>query len=419
MEDAMKKLTATLALWAGISAVAQAVEPITLGLNYPRTGPYKEEGLAQMRGALLAIDELNERGGVLDRPLRLSSKDTASRPEKAVKNVDKLAAEGAAMLFGGSSSAVAIAAGKRAATHGLLYFGTLTYSNDTTGKDGHRYMFRECNNAWMSARALGNYLTEHMPKQDYFYVTADYTWGHTTESSLRQTTGSTDATQHPGLKTPFPGARTADFQNALTQASMSKAKVLVLVLFGEDLVRAMRVAKDLGLTERMQIVAPNLTQHMVEQAGPGIMQGVLGTEPWTWRVPALEKSERGQAFVKQFSERYQMYPSSSAASAYSIVYQWADAAQRAGSLDSEALISALENHSYQLLKDQQQWRAFDHQNAQTVYVVQVKTRAEVMLDPYKQDYFSIVDRLDASQAAPDLADWQAERQAAGQPLTLQ
>jgi ABC-type branched-subunit amino acid transport system substrate-binding protein len=415
----MKKLTATLALWAGITALAHAAEPITLGLNYPRTGPYKEEGLAQMRGALLAIDELNEHGGVLGRPLRLSTKDSASRPQKAERNVDKLAAEGASMLFGGSSSAVAIAAGKRAAKHGLLYFGTLTYSNDTTGKDGHRYMFRECNNAWMSARALGQYLNKNLPNQDYFYITADYTWGHTTESSLRQTTNTLNTSKHPGLKVPFPGARQADYQNALNQAAASKAKMLVLVLFGEDLVRAMRIAKDLGLTERMQIVAPNLTQHMVEQAGPSIMQGVLGTEPWTWRVPALEKSERGQAFVKQFSERYQMYPSSSAASAYSIVYQWADAAKRANSLDSEALIKALENHSYQLLKDRQQWRTFDHQNAQTVYVVQVKKRAEVMLDPFKQDYFAIVDRLDASQAAPDLAEWQAERKAAGQPLTLQ
>lgn len=415
----MKKLTAALALWAGITAVAQAAEPITLGLNYPRTGPYKEEGLAQMRGALLAIDELNERGGVLGRPLRLISRDTASRPEKAERNVDRLAAEGAAMLFGGSSSAVAITASKRAATHGLLYFGTLTYSNDTTGKDGHRHMFRECNNAWMSARALGQYLNKQLPNKDYFYVTADYTWGHTTESSLRQTTGSDNTSQHPGAKVPFPGARMADYQQALKQAAASKAQILVLVLFGEDLVRAMRIAEDLGLTKRMQIVAPNLTQYMVEQAGPGLMQGVLGTEPWTWRVPALEKSERGQAFVEQFSQRYQMYPSSSAASAYSIVQQWADAAERAKSLNSEALIKALEDHSYTLLKDRQQWRAFDHQNLQTVYVVQVKNRDEVMKDQFKQDYFAIVDRLDASQAAPSLAEWQAERRAAGQPLTLQ
>jgi ABC-type branched-subunit amino acid transport system substrate-binding protein len=415
----MQRLTATLALWAGLTACAQAAEPITLGLNYPRTGPYKEEGLAQMRGALLAIDELNAQGGVLGRPLRLSSRDSASRPEKAVRNVDKLAAEGAAMLFGGSSSAVAIAAGKRAAQHGLLYFGTLTYSNDTTGKDGHRYMFRECNNAWMSARVLGQYLSKHLPDKRYFYVTSDYTWGHTTESSLRQTTGSEDTARHPGLKVPFPGARLADFQDALSQAAASDAEVLALVLFGEDLVRAMRVAKDLGLTERLQIVAPNLTQSMVEQAGPGLMQGVIGTEPWTWRVPALEQAARGEAFVEAFSQRYQMYPSSSAASAYSIVQQWADAAQRARSLDSEALIEALEGHRYQLLKGPQEWRPFDHQNLQTVYAVKVKARAEVLKDPLKQDYFEIVERLDASQAAPSLAEWQAERRAAGQPLTLQ
>ena len=415
----MRQLSAILALWAGITACVQAAEPITLGLNYPRTGPYKEEGLAQMRGALLAIDEINAQGGVLGRPLRLSSKDTASRPAKAEKNVDKLAAEGAAMLFGGSSSAVAIAAGKRAKEHGLLYFGTLTYSNDTTGKDGHRYMFRECNNAWMSAKVLGQYLSKTLPNKRYFYVTSDYTWGHTTEASLRQATGTDNAGQHAGVRVPFPGARLADYQDALTQAASSNAEVLALVLFGEDLVRAMRIAKDLGLTERMQIIAPNLTQSMVEQAGPDLMQGVIGTEPWTWRVPALEKSARGEAFVQSFKTRYEMYPSSSAASAYSIVQQWADAAKRANSLDSEALIKALEGHRYSLLKDEQQWRAFDHQNLQTVYAVRVKPREDVLKDPLKQDYFEIVDRLDASTALPSLAEWQAERRAGGQPLTLQ
>src|SRR3990167_1938828 len=102
----MQRLTATLALWAGLIAGAQAVEPITLGLNYPRSGSYKEEGLAQMRGALLAIDELNAKGGVLGRPLRLSSLDSGSQPKKAVRKVNQLAREGPGMLFGGASSAV-------------------------------------------------------------------------------------------------------------------------------------------------------------------------------------------------------------------------------------------------------------------------------------------------------------------------
>ncbi|MFC3609166.1 ABC transporter substrate-binding protein [Stutzerimonas tarimensis] len=414
----MKRIVSLLALCVGIQFCAQAAEPITLGMNYPRTGTYKEEGLDQMRGALLAVEEINARGGVLGRPLRISSYNSASRVEKAIENVDKLATEGAAMIFGGASSAVAIAGGKRAREHGLLYFGTLTYSNDTTGKDGHRYMFRESNNAWMSARVLGAYLNEHFPRRNYFYITSDYTWGHTSESSLRHVTGTKDTERHPGVRTPFPDARMADYRQALEAAAESDAQVLVLVLFGNDLVRAMRLADDMGLTRRMQVAVPNLTKNMVEQAGPVIMQGVLGTEPWTWRVPELEGSERGVAFVEAYGNRYQTHPSSSAASAYSIVHQWSEAVIRANSMKSEAVIRALEDHRYSLLKDEQQWRAFDHQNLQTVYAVRVKSRLEVLEDRFNQDYFEIVHRLGAEQAAQNHADWQAERVAAGQPPTL-
>ncbi|CDZ95982.1 MULTISPECIES: substrate-binding protein [Pseudomonadaceae] len=413
------KRTTLLALGLGFCLTAQAADPIKLGLNYPRTGPYKEEGLSQMRGALLAIDEINQRGGVLGRPLELISRNTASRPEKAVVNVDRLADEGAAMLFGGVSSAVAISAGKRARERGLLYFGTITYSNDTTGRDGHRYMFRESTSAWMSARVLGQYLNKTMPGKNYFYITADYTWGHTSESSLRQATNTMDQSKHPGVKTPFPNARLSDFRQALKQAEQSGADVLALVLYGEDMVRAMRIADELGLNKKMQIAVPNLSTTMVESAGPDIMRGVLGSEPWTWRVPEVEGSERGKAFVKSFSETYQVRPSSSAAIAYTIVNQWADAVERARSLDSEKLIAALENHRYTLLKDEQYWRDFDHQSVQTVYALRVKQREEVLKDKYRQDYFEIVHRLSGDVAAPSLAEWQEERRSANQPLQLQ
>ncbi len=48
-----------------------------------------------------------------------------------------------------------------------------------------------------------------------------------------------------------------------------------------------------------------------------------------------------------------------------------------------------------------------------------KPRNEVMKDRLKQDYFDIVHQLDGEQAAPSLAEWQAERRAAGKPTTLQ
>jgi len=113
---------------------------------------------------------------------------------------------------------------------------------------------------------------------------------------------------------------------------------------------------------------------------------------------------------------HQAYPGSTAASAYGIVRQWADAVGRAGRLDSEAVIAALENHRYSLLKDEQYWRDFDHQNVQSIYAVRVRDRSEIMQDRFKQDYFTIIHRMDGEEAAPSLDDWQQER---GDQLQLQ
>ncbi len=415
----MIRMLSALALWVAMSVSALAADPVVIGLNYPRTGHYKEEGLAQMRGALLAIDEINKQGGVLGRDISLITRDTASRPEKAVRNVEKLVEDGAVMLFGSVSSAVAIAASARAQQLNTLYFATIGYSNDVTGKNGHRYVFRESSSATMTGRALGKYLSENMPDTTYFYITADYTWGHSSEQALRENTNTTDSSQHKGVLLSFPTAKQSDYNAALKQAQASGADIVALVLYGHDLVRAMRTAETMGLSQKVQIIAPNLTQSVIEQAGPAVMAGVIGTEHWLWRAPELENSKTGLAFVTNFNKAYELYPPSAAASAYTVVKQWADAVNRSKSFSSESVINALEDHSYTLLKDAAQWRAFDHQNVQTVYVVQANERSTVMAHPSRQDYLKILQRFDAEQTAQTHQEWQAERASAGKPSRLQ
>lgn len=414
----MIRMILALALWLSVSITAMAAEPIIIGLNFPRTGHYKEEGLAQMRGALLAIDEINAKGGLLDRPIQLITRDTASRPAKAARNVDSMISEGAVMLFGSVSSAVAVAAAERARQNKTIYFSTIGYANDVTIEKGHRYIFRESTSATMSARALGEYLTQNFPNKKYFYITADYSWGHSSEESLRKNTSTQDTNKHPGVLVPFPTAKQSDYSSALKKADESNAEVIVLALYGHDLVRAMRTADTMGLNRKTQIVAPNLTQTVIEQTGPSLMVGVLGTEHWFWRVPEIERSGAGLMFIKNFSDRYGLYPASAAASAYTVIYQWADAVSRSKSLDSDTVIRALENHEYQLLKDKAQWRGFDHQNVQTVYVVRVNDRETVVKHPSRQDYLEVVHSLSGDKAAISYDDWKELRKAAKQPDTL-
>lgn len=416
------RTTATLFCLTGLMLPVQAApagESIKLGLNYPATGRYKEEGIAQAQGALLAIEEINAAGGVQGRPLELLTANTASDPAKAVDNVKALAAQGVSMLFGGSSSAVAVAAGKEAARQNLLYFGTLTYANETTGADGHRHMFRETYNAHMAAKALAAYLNDQLQGKKLFYMTADYNWGWSTEQSLRTFTNTTDILKHPGTLVAYPRPRENDMRSALDEAVKSGADVLVLIQFGDDMALALRTVHSMGLKDRMTIIVPNLTLAMAKTAGSGIMEGVIGAVPWSWQVPYRYDHARGKAFVETFVQRNGGYPTSSAASAYSIVYQFKEAAERARSLDTAKLIKALEGHRYSLLKDEQEWRALDHQNVQSVYVVRSRAREEILQSHLHEDFFEILLRLNGNDAVQTADEWRAERKTAGAPLTLQ
>lgn len=402
-----------------LGSATVSAESLKIGLNYPETGRYKNQGLQQRLAAYLAVEEINQAGGVLGQPLELVIRNTRGEPEKGARNTaEMIDQEGVQMVFGGVSSAVAIASGKAARDRNRIYFGTLTYSNATTGSEGHRFMFREPYNAWMTAKALGYYLNQNHANDDYFYITSDYTWGWSVEESVRQFSNTQDTERHPGVKTPFPRALITDFRKALEQAAESDAKVLMMVLFGDDMVRALQVAYEMGLTKRMQVVVPNLTLGMVRQVGPTIMEGVVGGAPWVWNLPYENNYQRGKDFVEAFSDRYEMRPSSSAASAYSIVYQYKEAVERAGSTNTDAVIRALEGHRYSFLKDEQYWREFDHQNVQTVYVVRIKPRETVVADQFSSDYFEIIDFLPGDEAAQTREEWEQRRKEAGKPTRL-
>lgn len=393
--------------------------PVKVGFNYPRTGPYFMEGLDEEQGAGLALAEINAAGGIAGRPLELVSRDSRSQVDVARANVDELIdREGVSMVFGGAASNVAIAVAEVCERKRVVFFGTLAYANDLTDVAGHRHTFRECPSAWMAARVLARYLNEAHAGARYFYVTADYAWGRSTEESLRTLTGTTDTSRHGGRRTPFPTTPEA-MRSALEAARAARPDVLVLVEFGTDLVAALNTAATLGLKDRAQIVVPNLTLPLAEHAGPENMAGVVGTVPWDWRVPATYGYARGKDFVERFAGRYGRYPGTAAASAYTILYEYKSAVERAMSLDHAAVVRALEGHSYTLLKDAQVWRDFDHQSVQTVYAVRGNPAAVVRRDRFKADYFAVIGSMRGDEAAPRLEQWLEVRRRAGLPGELE
>lgn len=390
-----------LAVLILLSQSAYAANSILIGLSYPKTGTHKWEGLSQVRGALMAIEEINAAGGVLGRPLELLDRDSASRPDKASTNIALFADQGVAMVMGSATSEEAIAAGRMAKERGLLYFATRAYATDVTSRYGHTFLFREGPTAQMASSVLMEYLDAQLPNQRYFIVTGDEVIPNGSIGSLVIATHARE------------NADPKHYRQALQAAAAGDAQVLVLMLYGEQLVDAMRLVEKLQLKKRMTIVVPNLNHEAIQQAGPALMEDVIGSDAWTWRTPEREKNPRGQAFVEAFVRAYGEYPTSSVASAYGVVHQWADAVARANTTNVSAVIKALEGHQYRLLKDLQTWRALDHQNLQSMYVVRVKKRSEVMHDALKQDYFEELYWMEGDVAAPTNSEVNLDRSSAG------
>jgi urea transport system substrate-binding protein len=103
-------LTLLLALglggWLWRQAREQAGEPIVIGLLQALTGPMATSEAALVAAVRMAVDEINERGGLLERRVELRIEDTRADPATAAQAATRLIREhGAVALFGCWTSA--------------------------------------------------------------------------------------------------------------------------------------------------------------------------------------------------------------------------------------------------------------------------------------------------------------------------
>ncbi|MGH6921505.1 MAG: ABC transporter substrate-binding protein, partial [Geminicoccaceae bacterium] len=89
--DTLKALGASTALAAGSLAAptiirrASAADPIRVGVISPLTGAWTVYGKAHSAGFQMAVEEINEKGGVLGRPLEVVIGDSKTEPRIVVE----------------------------------------------------------------------------------------------------------------------------------------------------------------------------------------------------------------------------------------------------------------------------------------------------------------------------------------------
>lgn len=121
----MKVARATIALLLAVSCTAspRAAEPITIGAVYPTGGSQGPGGLAEYRGAQLAAELVNARGGIGGRMVRLQL-EHADSADQAPGAVRRLAGDGVQMILGSHGSTISQPAADTAEQTGVIFWET-------------------------------------------------------------------------------------------------------------------------------------------------------------------------------------------------------------------------------------------------------------------------------------------------------
>src|ERR1700744_2930350 len=71
-------------------AAAQAAEPVRIGITTILSGPFADRGQSEQYGAQIALDRVNQAGGVLGRPVEAFYADNACKPDIGVPATKRL-----------------------------------------------------------------------------------------------------------------------------------------------------------------------------------------------------------------------------------------------------------------------------------------------------------------------------------------
>jgi branched-chain amino acid transport system substrate-binding protein len=342
--------------------------PLVIGITADASGQYAASGDSDRRGILMAIAEVNARGGVLGRPVTWVHLDTETTPATGSRVAERMIKqEHVAFLVGAMSSGVANAISQVAEKYGVIYLNTNSSSPSESGENCHRVKFVWDGNGNNFAQAAVKSAVTKFGKK-WLLITNDYGWGHDTSNATRKLVTAEGGTIVGELLVP---QGTRDFSAVLLQVQQRAPDVVAAAVGGDDL-KAMRAqVSQMKLGTRYAWINNQQDWPDVYGLPRTDLFGVFGT---TW-YQGLDLPG-----VKDFVARYQAAnPDATIKTPGNVFYNgyWAtrallEAVERAKTTNNAAVIKQLEALAIPATLRMQDHDAFmnprNHQLQQTIYL---------------------------------------------------
>jgi branched-chain amino acid transport system substrate-binding protein len=363
----------TFALAAGVLAVSLLAMPlqdaqardIKVGIIDCYSGPpavYAEDAL---NGFKLALKEINKEG-VLGGEITWTNRDTKFKVDIALNMAKELVMrEEVDLLVGTINSGAAMAVSTAVAEKNKVpFFVWIAKSERITGEKGHRYVFQTGENSAMAGKAGGVALSKK-PYVKYWIAGDDYEYGHSiADAAWRNLKARKPEVELIGKSWWKPGE--PDLAPYITSIMAANPDAVIFCTGGRSMTNVLKAIQATGMAEKFPIWIHTGTDHAVlKPLGEQAPEGVMGTMDYHFYYP---ETPEHQAFVDKFREAYGEPPGFPAFHGYITAHFIAKAYRKAGKVDTEKFIDAIEGMTIDSPVGRLEMRACDHQVKLPMYL---------------------------------------------------
>jgi branched-chain amino acid transport system substrate-binding protein len=358
--------SAAAAATVGFPAIlkAQSKDPLRIGCPLPLTGAFAALAADMQRGAVLAADELNAKGGIMGRKVEVLFRDDQLKPAVGAQRTKELIEnERVQFIVGGLAAHVQMAINEQTKKSKVLFISTSQSDEISAKPDTSPITFHEALNPTITSRVVGTWVAQNLGKK-WWIIYADYAWGKQNNAVLTEVLKKQGGTLLG--TTPYP-LGSAEFSAHLPKIQAAKPEVLMNVAPGADNVALHKQIISYGMKKDMKLAQPLHWISYLKEGGSEIYQDVYGGINWYWELQ--EQIPTAKKFVGASMKKYGLPPGDYAAYSYSGVLEVARGVELAKSTEADAVANALrKSPTYDHFKGKQWWRACDNKSFQDMWI---------------------------------------------------
>ncbi len=354
--------------------------PIRIGVMFPMSGIGAEAGAAWLKGAELAAEQWNRSGGLLGRQIELVVRDDKYTSAGSVAAGRELAGMGVNLMVGAAQSPMALGLAPLLPELKAICVAPTPAAMSLTHENFQRNFFRLCPNAYMLYGGLAKVVAEHHPNvSNWAIIIFDSEYGRDAvkffQNGIRRAAGSRQVSFQDPIYVP---PTKTDLKVEINSLMNSPAEGLFLGLIAAPAISFLQQARSVGLNRKLKVMCEAGTDLLIAKA----MQKSTPTNLWSvsYWFPQSEPFKSNpisqglyQAYVKQTNDRY---PIGLLTSSHRSCLALFSAVKKAGSIDTESVIAALEGLTFDTIGGPYTIRKEDHQGFGTSIYAKTGPRDE-------------------------------------------